>query len=123
MPIRFIIMILFFLFLHYLLNEEKDSLINRVLQAQIETPSKNDFILGLQKDLDHLEIFLSLEDIQRLSKEMLRNFVKKQANEQALLFLNAQKLKHSKVMHIKYDELNMQDYLRLQNIRNLKLSK
>ena len=54
---------------------------------------------------------------------MLRNYVKKQANEQALLFLNSQKLKHSKVMHIKHDELNMQDYLRPQNIRNLKLAK
>ena len=55
-------------------------MINRVLQAQIETPSKNDFIMGAQNDLDHLEIFLSLEDIQRLSKEMLRNVVKNQAN-------------------------------------------
>ena len=69
-----------------------------------------------------MEIFLSLEDIQRLSTEMLRNFVKKQANEQALLFLNAQKLKHSKVMLIKHDELNMQDCLRPQNIRDSKLA-
>ena len=116
MPIRYIIMFRRILFLLYLLNEEKDSLINRVLQAQIETPSKHDFILGVQKDLDHLEIFLSLEDIQTLSQEMLRSFVKKQANEQALLFLNTQKLKHSKVMHIKHDELNMQDYLRISGI-------
>ena len=53
---------------------------------------------------------------------MLRNIVKNQANEQALLFLNAQKMKHSKVMHIKHDELNMQDCLRPQNIRDLKLA-
>ena len=56
------------LFLHYLLNEEKDSLISRVLKAQIENPSKNDFILGVQKDLEHLEIHLSLEDTQSLSR-------------------------------------------------------
>ena len=58
-----------------------------------------------------------------MSKEMLSNFVKTQAKEQALLFLNAQKLKHSKVLHIKHDELIIQDYLRPQNIRNLKMAK
>ena len=111
------------LFLHYLLNEEKESLVNRVLQAQIENPSKHDFILGVQKDLEHLEINLSLEDIQNLSKDMLRNFVKKQAKEQALKFLNTQKLKHSKVLHIKHDELIMQEYFRPQNIQSLNLAK
>ena len=123
MPIRYIIMIRRILFLHYLLNEEKDSLINRVLVAQSETPSKNDFIVEVEKDLEHLEIFLSLEDIKRLSKEMLSNFVKKQSKEQALIFLNTQKLKHSKVMHIKHDELNMQEYLSPQHISSLKLAK
>ena len=113
MPIRFTIMIRRILFLHYLLNEEEESLVNRVLVAQAESPSKNDFIVGVQKDLENLEIYLGLEDIKGLSKEMLSNFVKKQAKEQALHFLNAQKLKHSKVMHIKHDELIMQDYLRI----------
>ena len=111
------------MFLHYVLNEEKDSLISRVLKAQTENPSKNDFILGVQKDLEHLEIHLSLEDIQSLSKDMLGNFAKKQAKEQALIFLNAQKLKHSKVLHIKHDELNLQDYFRPQNIQSLNLAK
>jgi hypothetical protein len=40
MPIRYTIKIRKILFLHYLLNEENDSLISRVLKAQIENPSK-----------------------------------------------------------------------------------
>ena len=70
-----------------------------------------------------MEICLSLEDMQNLSKDMLRNFVKKQAEEQALIYLNAQKLKHSKVLHIKHDDLNMQNYFRPQNIQSLNLAK
>ena len=53
-PMRFTVMTRRIMFLHYILNEEHDSLINKVLQAQIKVPSKNDFILGVEKDLDDL---------------------------------------------------------------------
>ena len=122
-PMRFTVMTRRIMFLHYILNEEQDSLINKVLQAQINVPSKNDFILGVEEDLDDLEIYLSLEDIKNLSKELLRNFIKQKVDEKALLFLNQRKLKHSKVLHIKHEKLEMQEYLCPSNVRSLELSK
>ena len=91
------------IFLHYIANEDKEALVNRVPQAQINEPSINDFILGVENDLDELEINLSLEDIKNFPKETLRKFVKKQVNEKALMFLNNKKLKHTKVMHIQHN--------------------
>ena len=45
------------------------SLIHQVLQAQIQNPSKNDFILTVEKDLEELAIHLCMEDIRNLSKD------------------------------------------------------
>ena len=85
------------MFLHYILNEEKMSLIHQVLQAQMKNPSKNDFILTVKKDLKELNIHLSMEDIKTLSKESLKKFVKEQVAVKSLLFLYYLKEKHSKV--------------------------
>ena len=85
------------MFLHYILNEEKMSLIHQVLQAQMKNPSKNDFILTVKKDLKELNIHLSMEDIKNLSKESLKKFVKEQVAVKSLLFLYYLKEKHSKV--------------------------
>ena len=122
-PMRFTVMTRRIMFLHYILNEEQDSLISRVLHAQIKFPSKNDFILGVEENLDELEIYLSLEDIKILSKEVFRNFLKQKIEEKALLFLNEKKLKHSKVLHIKHDKLEMQEYFCPSNVRSLEISR
>jgi hypothetical protein len=54
---------------------------------------------------------------------LLRNFIKQKVDEKALLFLNQRKLKHSKVLHIKHEKLEMQEYLCPSNVRSLELSK
>ena len=73
------------MFLHYILNEEQDALVNHVLQAQIMADSKNDFIQEVENYMEELEIYLSLEDIKKFPKETLRKFVNKQVHERALL--------------------------------------
>ena len=45
---------------HYLLNKDPKSLINRVLQAQINNPSKNDFILGVESNLEEAMMTLKI---------------------------------------------------------------
>ena len=122
-PIRFTIMIRKIMFLQYILNEESISLINQVFRAQSEFPSKSDFILEVKEIMNELDISLSFDDIKSLSVDMLQNFAKKQADETALKFLNKIKLKHTKVMHIVHNELEMQDYLLPQNISSIKLAK
>ena len=53
-PIRFIIMQMRIMFLHYILNE--DSLINKVLDAQIRKPCKNDWVESVKRDLIELDM-------------------------------------------------------------------
>ena len=122
-PLRYIIMMRTIMFLQYILQEQSSSLISQVLQAQSESPSKNDFILKVKEDQEDLEIDLSFEDIKSLSKDSFSNFVKKQLGEKALQFINKKKLEHSKVRHIKHDELKMQAYLQASNVRSVSLAK
>ena len=122
-PIRFTIMMRRIMFLHYILNEDKNALVNQVLQAQINEPSRNDFIFGVENALEELEIFLSLDDIKNFPKETLRKFVQIQVNEKALIYLNKQKLKHTKVMDIQHTELSMENYLLPKNIKSLELAR
>ena len=122
-PIRFTIMMRRLMFFHYLLNEDSNSLIHRVLQAQIKNPSKDDFILSVESTLDELDIHLSHDDIKNLSKETFHKFAKKQIEEKALAFLNQIKLKHSKVLNIQHESLKMQEYLLPENVRSIKLAK
>ena len=93
-PIRYIIMLRKIMFLHYILNEDEESLVYRVLQAQLKKPVKGDWIVGVQEILIELEIELSLEDIKNLKEETLRKFAKEQINTKCLEYLNKQKAKH-----------------------------
>ena len=122
-PIRFTLMQRRIMFFHYILNEDEGSLINQVLQAQIRSPSKNDFILSVEDDLKELDIFISFEEIKNLSKNRMRNFVKDQVNEKALIFLNNLKKSHSKVLHINHSELKLQDYFHPSNVKSIQQSK
>ena len=123
MPIRFTIMMRRIMFLHYMLQEDPNCLIQRVLQAQISQPSKNDFVPTVESIFEELEIYLSYEDIKNMSKESLHKFVKEKIEEKALHFLNQKKMKHSKVLQIKHEALKMQEYLMPENVKSLEIAK
>ena len=123
LPLRFIIMTRRLMYFHYLLNENEDSLVHKFLKTQIESPSKNDWILLIEKDLSSLEIYLSYENIKGLSKLEFKSFVQECVRRKALHYLNAIKSSHRKVMHIKHSSLNLQTYFLPQNIRSVQLSK
>ena len=57
------------MFLHYILNEDKNSLIYRCLEAQMRNPVRNDQILTVWKDFEELDIALDMETISMLSLE------------------------------------------------------
>ena len=42
--------------LHYILNQDQDSLIRRVFEAQVRNPSRNDWNETVKKDLEELKI-------------------------------------------------------------------
>ena len=80
-PIRFILMKKRLMFLHYILNEPSQSLINRFFIVQERNPSKNDWCSKVKEDLAYLEIFLSFEQIKIASTYQLKTLVEKAINE------------------------------------------
>ena len=115
-PLRFTIITRRLMFFHYLLNEESESLVSRFLKTQIKNPSKNDWIVSVENDLKLLEIYLSHEDIQALSKQQFKSFVQDKIEEKALKYLNDLKRSHSKVSHIQHTRLEAQAYLAPENV-------
>ena len=114
-PLRFTVMTRRLLFLHYILTEDKKSLIYRFLQAQVKNPSKNDWYLTIKEDLEFLEIFLDFDDIKSLPEQSFKKFVNEQVEEKAFQYLEQLKAKHSKVDHIKHNGFNMQEYFLPEN--------
>ena len=122
-PFRFIMLKRRLMFLHYIMNESRESLIYKFLDAQKNNPCRNDWVSTVQGDLDDLEIGLSFEDIQNASSYQFQNFISQVIEEKALEYLNKLKLSHSKVENIKHNELKIQEYLQPQNIENIQTAK
>lgn len=72
-PVRFTLMARRLNFLHYISNEDEDSLIRRVLTAQLSDPIKGDWITTFLSDLETLKINLSMEEIQTSTKVILKH--------------------------------------------------
>ena len=81
------------------------------LQAQLKSPVHGDWGQTCYKDLEELDISLTINDIERMSEQSFRRLVKEKTDLQALDYLNHLKAKHSKVMNVDHQNLNMQAYL------------
>ena len=110
-PIRFVLMSRRLNFLHYMLNEDEDSLIRSVLIAQIENPTNGDWITTALEDLKTLDINLKLDEIQRSSKINFKTMVKEKVKIKAFQYLLEIKDSHSKTSNLVYSALRLQDYL------------
>ena len=122
-PLRYIVMSRRLMFLHYILNEDKNSLIYRFLQAQIKNPVKDDWILTVMENLEELDIYLDLEVMASLSTDCCKKFIYEKIEKRVLCYLNEIKLQHTKVMHIKHEQLELQSYFMPQNQINVQLTK
>ena len=111
LPIRFIIKTRRLMFLHYILNQEEDSLMLRFFNAQLSNPVEGDWTEQVEKDLQDLNMNLSMNEIKSLSEECFRTKVKNAILKAAFEWLTSEKLKRSKVMNISYEKLQMQEYL------------
>ena len=115
-PVRFVIIQRRLSFLHYILNEDKKSLIYSFLQEQILNPSRGDWINTVKDNLEALEIDLELDEIEEISKEQFKTIVDSAVEELAFQYLLKLKAKHSKVVHIEYKSLELQKYLAPNNL-------
>jgi hypothetical protein len=110
-PIRYIIISRRIMYLQYLLKQKEDSLLYKVFKAQMENPSKDDWTTQVEKDLDEIDLNISMESMKMMTKEEFSKKVRSAVNKAALKFLTIEKRKRSKVKEVNHDNLTMQNYL------------
>ena len=111
-PIRFILMTRRLNFLHYILNEDENSLVRRFLQAQMEGSERGDWVTTVRADMEELEMNMTLEDITMLSKSGWKELVSKKVQNRAFKYLSELKSTHSKARNLQYSRLRLQSYLK-----------
>ena len=100
-------------------------MIYKIFEATLNEPIKNDFVNVCKKYLEELEIHLSFEEIRNLSKWKFKKIVIEKIEIAAFKYLIAVKNKPgrdgkmSKVSNIKYEKLEMQQYLYENNNTNI----
>ena len=121
-PINFIIISRRLMFLHYILKEDRNSIVSKVFYAQLSNPVKNDWAVTYKEDLEKLQIDLQLEDIRNLSKYSFKKIVKEKISQFAFKALTNEQRNLSKVNHLKFSGLKIQEYL-LPNKLGLSMSR
>ena len=121
-PIRFEIMKRKLAFLQYILKQDKKSMMFQVLKATQENPTKNDFVMTCNKYLKTLEISVSFDEISKLSDSAFKRLLKEKIKNAAFTYLIKEKDKQSKILEIKYEKLEIQEYL-LRGDRDINVSK
>ena len=116
-PLRHIIRKRRILFLHYILNQETNSLIFRFLMSQMKNRKNKDWIVQVISDLKELKMDEDLEKIKCLKKITLRNILDNNIKEKVFEELNLLKENHSKVKHLKHYVFEMQKYFKPCNIK------
>ena len=117
LPFRYLIKKRRILFLHYILNEKQDSMLNRFLMTQINNRKKRDWIDQVFQDLNELNLGDNLNKIKMEKKGNLKHILDKKIRQNAFEDLNNQKKNHSKVMHLEHKNFEMQKYLKQCNIK------
>ena len=103
------------LFLHYILNESKDSLIYRFLQCQLLNRKKKEWITQVLTDIQDLKLDLNLEDLKTLKKSKLKTMLNCAVKGKAFLDLEDKKKSHSKV--VKHAKLEIKRYLKANKMK------
>ena len=110
------------LFLQYILKLDKKSMMYNILRVIEENSTKSDFVLTSRKYLEILKMNLSFKELEKMSKYRLRRILREKIRNEALVYLNNQKMKQEKIKQIEYNELKMQNYL-VESDRNISVSK
>ena len=98
-------------FLYSLLASENSSLSRAVWDRQVKSPSKNDWCELVKKDLKELNINLSFDDIENMSKSAFRNLINNACKKACFQSLLLEKSKLSKGSEIVFSTFQTQNYL------------
>ena len=98
-------------YLHYILNQPNDSILQRMFNSMVRKPTKGDwagYAIGL---IEKYELNLSLQEIKETGSSLFKKLVKRQTIKIAFKELIERQAKGEKGRQIIYEGLNMADYL------------
>ena len=100
------------MYLHHILSREESELIHRIYKTQITSNSPGDWVRLVQSDKLELNITLTDEEIQGVSKNVFRNYVKEKAIMKHLKNLSESKKKHSKSKNMRSYKFTQAEYIK-----------
>ena len=98
-------------FYQYILKQDETSLLFRFLMAQKSYPRKRDWYSEVQTILKEFEIPLSEEGIKETKTNHFNMLVKEKSIQAGIRYLNTIQMNKEKGSFIKYNTLELQDYL------------
>ena len=111
LPIRFILTTRRLIFLHYILQENEESLLFSFLLAQMEDPKDGDWWLTVKNEIEELKLDVTLSKIKQMSKNTFKKKVKTSVSREAFKWLSLNKTELKKVKNVKHDQHEIQKYL------------
>merc|ERR1712115_773179 len=106
-PARFTILKMRLLFFKYILEQPKESNIYKMLKLQIENPSRGDWASTCLKDIEIIDLQLTLERIVSMKKSEYSKILKEKVEKAALKYLLDKRGKKGS----EFEFLEMADYL------------
>ena len=97
------------MYLHHILNRNKNELIRKVYEAQKSDPIKNDWVLLIQSDLQDLDI--DIEEFKQFKKARAKKELHKIILSKSFQYLQNIYIKQSKLKYLSYNKLETQKYL------------
>ena len=99
-------------FLHYILNEDQESMVNRFFHSQMKMRTKKDWVTTVLEDLKYLGLSdMSMEKIRKMKKVCFMKLVKSSNKSHTFEKLQKIKFSHTKVKNLEHNSLKMQKYL------------
>ena len=99
-------------YLKHILTRNEKELIKKVLKTQKEKPTKGDFVTLVEMDLKKLGMTYEEVAADNMTPKMLKTKLKNNAKSAALNQLLQEKSKSTKMQNMKYNKLEIQDYLK-----------
>jgi hypothetical protein len=108
-PARFEIQKTRLLYLKYILEQNEDSNLQKMLNLQLENPTKGDWASTCVNDIKELNLKMSFEEIKFMTKQKFTNILKEEMKKNAFRYLNNKR--GQKGEEIQYSCLEMCEYL------------
>ena len=119
LTVKSILQIRRLMYLWHVLSRDRTELISRIYQTQNNQNCTGDWVRLVEADKIELGIDLTDQEIQGVSKNVFKRYVKKKVEISHLRFLDQLKKKHSKSKYLDCTELKIADYLENPNLSTL----